>query len=109
MAEEKQRSLYTKLREHASMFMTDAHNSTRFRSINSNTAKQLTETEHPVLFFNASTRLNRTSLNAAYAWVTANSLRYSGCPIHFISCGQGLKPCVLSVGRGEEALCSSCM
>lgn len=109
MAEEKQRSLFTILREHVSMGITDSSNAWHFRTINRETEAHLTETGHPVLFFNASTRLNRTSLNAAYAWITANSLRFSGCPIHFISCGQGLKPCLLSVGRGGDALCSSCM
>ena len=91
------------------MSRTDSSNEGRFRSVNKETAARVSDTGHPVLFFNASTRLNRTSLNAAYAWITANSLRYSGVPVHFISCGKGLKPCLLSVGRGEGALCSSCM
>ena len=79
------------------MNAVDSSNARRFRSINHETGEKLTESSHPVLFFNASTRLNRTSLNAAYAWITANSLRYSGVPAHFISCGKGLKPCLLSV------------
>ncbi len=91
------------------MGMTDSSNARRFRTVNQETAVRVEDPSHPVLFFNASTRLNRTSLNAAYAWITANSLRWSGTSIHFISCGKGLKPCLLSVGRGEEALCSSCM
>ena len=77
------------------MNRTDSANAWRFRTVNRETAANLKETEHPVLFFNASTRLNRTSLNAAYAWITADSLRYSGVPVHFISCGKGLKPCLL--------------
>ncbi|MBR6089960.1 MAG: hypothetical protein IKP86_08505 [Anaerolineaceae bacterium] len=109
MAEQNQRSLFTVLREHAAMGMTDGNNARRFRQVNRETAARLSGTEHPVLFFNASTRLNRTSLNAAYAWITANSLRYADVPVHFISCGRGLKPCLLSVGRGGDALCSSCM
>ena len=91
------------------MGRTDSSNESRFRSVNKETAPFVTDTENPVLFFNASTRLNRTSLNAAYAWIAANSLRYSGVPVHFISCGKGLKPCLLSVGRGESAVCPSCM
>ena len=55
-------------------------------------------------------RLSSTrSRSRSQAWVTASSLRYSGVPVHFISCGKGLKPCLLSVGRGGESLCSSCM
>ncbi len=110
MAEQtQQRSLFRILREHVSMNRTDGSNARRFRKINRDTEPFLKETENPVLFFNASTRLNRTSLNAAYAWLTANSLRYSGVPAHFISCGKGLRPCLLSVGRGGDALCDSCM
>ena len=90
------------------MGQTDGSNARRFRTVNRETSARLTDTDHPVLFFNASTRLNRTSLNAAYAWITANSLRYAGVPVHFISCGRGLKPCLLSVGRGGETLCPSC-
>ena len=83
------------------MGLTDSANAHRFRSVNRATVARLSGSEHPVLFFNASTRLNRTSLNAAYAWVTASSLRYSGVPVHFISCGKGLKPCLLCrTGRG---------
>ena len=110
MAEQtQQRGLFRILREHAAMGFTDSSNARRFRAVNRGTGGHLTDEEHPVLFFNASTRLNRTSLNAAYAWITANSLRFSGVPIRFISCGKGLKPCLLSVGRGGEAMCSSCM
>ena len=109
MAEKNQRSIFTILREHASMNRTDSANAWRFHAVNRETASNLKETKHPVLFFNASTRINRTSLNAAYAWVTADSLRYAGVPVHFISCGKGLKPCLLSVGRGGESLCESCM
>ena len=108
MTEQKQRSLFTILREHAAMDMTDSSNARRFRTVNKETGTRVESGDHPVVFFNASTRLNRTSLNAAYAWITANSLRYSGVPVHFISCGKGLKPCLLSVGRGGESLCPSC-
>ncbi|MBQ6505262.1 MAG: hypothetical protein IJI57_15245 [Flexilinea sp.] len=109
MAEQNQRSIFTILREHASMGLTDSANAHRFQRVNRATAARLSGSEHPALFFNASTRLNRTSLNAAFAWIAASSLRYSDVPVHFISCGRGLKPCLLSVGRGGESLCSGCM
>ncbi len=104
----KRRSLFQIIQEHVSMNRTDGSNARRFRSVNAETSERVSDSEHPVLFFNASTRLNRTSLNAAYAWLTANSLQYSGVPVHFLSCADGLKPCLLSVGRGGEALCASC-
>ena len=107
--QEQKRSLFRIFREHAAMGITDSSNARRFRAVNRETSAHVGDPDHPVLFFNASTRLNRTSLNAAFAWITANSLRYKGVPVHFISCGRGLKPCLLSVGRGGESLCSSCM
>ena len=102
------RSLFQVLREHSAMNRTDSSNERRFRAINRAVEKCPGETENPVLFFNASTRLNRTSLNAAYEWITAVSLRRSGIPVHFLTCSRGLKPCLLSVNRGEESMCASC-
>ncbi len=104
----KQRSLFQIIKEHVSMDRTDEINSRRFMRVNAETSKRVSDSAHPVLFFNASTRLNRTSLNAAFEWLTAVSLQYSGVPAHFLSCGMGLKPCLLSVGRGGESCCAGC-
>lgn len=49
----------------------------------------------PVIFFNASTRLQGISLNAAYSLLTSWALRLQGVPvIHFV-CNRGLPYCML--------------
>jgi UDP-N-acetylglucosamine 2-epimerase len=49
----------------------------------------------PVIFFNASTRLQGMSLNAAYSLLTAWSLRLQGIPVIQFVCNQGLPYCML--------------
>jgi hypothetical protein len=49
----------------------------------------------PVIFFNASTRLQAMSQNAAYALLTAQALRLQGVPVIQFVCGGALQRCVL--------------
>jgi hypothetical protein len=51
--------------------------------------------EKPVVFFNASTRLGDTSLNAGFATVTAWALRMAGVPVVHFVCNAGMSRCVL--------------
>lgn len=109
MTEQKRRSFLTVLRDHIQMDRVDAQNARRFSAINPAAAAQCaTDPERPVLFFNASTRLTRTNLNAAYAWLAANSLEFSGIPIHFLVCEAGLRPCLLTA-RYSEVSCKDCI
>lgn len=66
----------------------------------------------PVIVFNASTRLYGLSLNAAFASLTAWSLRLAGAPvIHFV-CQAGMTHCVLGTNRANPAApppCKGCM
>ena len=55
----------------------------------------------PVVFFNASTRLQAMSQNAAYSLLTALAVRLAGVPvIHFV-CDSGLQRCVLGSKRDD--------
>ncbi len=63
---------------------------------------------NPVLFFAASTRLTRTSLNAAFSWLSAVSLQASEIPVEFLVCRSGLKPCLLGTNRDELAQALPC-
>ncbi len=55
----------------------------------------------PVVFFNASTRLQGMSLNAAYSLITSWAMRMAGVPvIHFV-CQSGLSRCVLGTNRDK--------
>ena len=69
-------------------------------------------TPRPVVFFNASTRLNGLSLNAAFSLLSAWALRLAGTPvIHFV-CQGGMSRCVLGTTRdqvGKPPPCASCI
>lgn len=66
----------------------------------------------PVVFFNASTRLNGLSLNAAFSLLSAWALRLAGTPvIHFV-CQAGMSRCVLGTNRehvGKLPPCAACI
>ena len=70
------------------------------------------QTAAPVIFFDVSTRLTGTSLNAAFAVLSAWSLELTGVRvIHFV-CQQGLAPCVFGTKRNalhQNPPCRGCM
>jgi len=55
--------------------------------------------EPPVLFFNASTRIHRLSLNAAFALLAAWAVRASGRRALQVVCQQGMSQCPLGTDR----------
>lgn len=68
--------------------------------------------QRPVAFFNASTRLSRISLNAAYSLLTAWSLQLAGVPVVHFVCKSGMSRCVLGTNRDDlNALppCRACL
>ena len=70
------------------------------------------ESQKPVVFFDASTRLDGVSLNAGFAVVTAWSLALQGVPVVHFVCQEGLKPCILGTDRNNpdaKPPCQSCM
>ncbi len=92
----------------------DRRNSARFAEINraANRALVGKDRADPVLIFNASTRLDRTSLNAAFGWLTGSSLKLAGIPVKILVCAKGLYPCVLGTNRDDPKAalpCGRCM
>ncbi len=64
--------------------------------------------QQPIIFFDASTRLNGLSLNAGFAILSAWSLNLQGVPvIHFV-CSAGLKPCLLGTSRKDAQAAPPC-
>jgi len=49
----------------------------------------------PVLFFNASTRIHRLSLNGAYSLLASWALRAAGIPVRHVVCQRGMQQCIL--------------
>lgn len=66
------------------------------KQVNPNTNKK-----PPVIFFNASTRLEGLSLNAAYSLLSSYGIQIAGTPvIHFV-CHRGLSRCVLGTNKND--------
>jgi hypothetical protein len=64
-----------------------------------NQADPQTKIVSPVIFFNASTRLEGLSLNAAYSLLSSYGIQIGGTPvIHFV-CRRGLSRCVLGTNK----------
>lgn len=68
--------------------------------------------QKPVLLFNASTRIQGVSLNAAFQMLTGWSLRLAGVPVEHFLCQAGLQPCVLGTNREDHTTpppCKACL
>ena len=57
--------------------------------------------QQPVIFFNASTRLEYISLNAAYSSLTAWGFRLSGIPVIHFACQAGMSRCAWGAAAGD--------
>lgn len=64
--------------------------------------------QQPVIFFDASTRLDGLSLNAGFAVLSAWSLTLQGIPVVHFACSSGLKPCVLGTNRKDAHAAPPC-
>lgn len=66
----------------------------------------------PVVFFNASTRLEGMSLNAGFALMSAWALRLQGTPVVHFVCHAGMTRCMLAAalnGPESEPPCKRCV
>ncbi|MCC6146334.1 MAG: hypothetical protein IT308_02070 [Anaerolineaceae bacterium] len=64
--------------------------------------------KHPVVFFNASTRLTGLSLNAAFSLISSWAVRLSGAPVVYFVCDSGMSRCVLGTNREDVAVQPPC-
>jgi hypothetical protein len=55
----------------------------------------------PVIIFNASTRLEGLSLNAAYSLLAGYGLQIAGTPLVHLVCNRGLSKCVLGTNKND--------
>ena len=73
---------------------------------------QASFSENPILFFNASTRLEGMSLNSSFSILTGISLRKQGVKILHWICHRGMSHCVLGTERTNlqrNPLCKVCI
>jgi hypothetical protein len=57
----------------------------------------------PVLFFNASTRIHRLSINAAFSLLASWGIRQEGTPVFYAVCQRGMEQCILGTNRDDYA------
>jgi hypothetical protein len=62
----------------------------------------------PVLFFNASTRIQHPSLNAAYSLLASWAVRAGGAPVRYLVCDHGMDLCVLGTKRDDATASPPC-
>ena len=80
------------------------------RQVERNSPKS--EGKKPVIFFDASTRLEGVSLNAGFALLAAWSLQLQGVPVVHFVCTSGMRPCILGTNRKDPDArppCAGCM
>ncbi len=64
--------------------------------------------QKPVIFFNASTRIISTSLNAAFSSLSAWGLRLAGVPVKHFVCNAGMSRCVLETRVDDPSYEPAC-
>ena len=64
--------------------------------------------QKPVVFFNASTRIRRVSLNAAFSILTGWVLQLTGIPVVHFACRAGMSRCVLGTNRDDPSALPPC-
>lgn len=105
--------LFRRVRDRLGLSLTTKANNTRIEAISKDVAKHKKDSQgKPVLFFNASTRLSRVSLNAAFSRLVAWSLELQGIPVRHMVCHKGLRTCVLGTNRKDKLLrppCHACV
>lgn len=68
--------------------------------------------KRPVIFFNASTRLNSLSQNAAFSMLTAWAVQLAGHPVIHFACQAGMSRCVLGTDQHDFTVkppCRACI
>jgi hypothetical protein len=61
--------------------------------------EQASMEQRPVLFFNASTRIHRLSINAAFNLISSWGVRRVGIPVFYAVCQRGMEQCILGTNR----------
>lgn len=69
---------------------------------------EIDQTQQPVIFFNASTRLGGVSQNAAYSRLTSLALRAQGIPVIQFVCHSGIQRCTLGSNRDDFSQAPPC-
>ncbi len=101
--------IFNRVRNKLALSLDEIDNKARIRKLSEIIeANKKPAQGQPVLFFNASTRLSRLSLNAGFSRLTAWALELQGIPVAHFVCQRGLQPCVLGTNRNDARLRTPC-
>lgn len=87
-------------------------NSKRLNALRTSISTRPDSSQHPVLFFNASTRLSGISQNASFSLLTSLALERQGIPVVHLVCQSGLSRCMLGTNKdnaNQLPPCAECM
>lgn len=100
---------YKRVRNKLALSLDELNNKARIHKLSETiNANKKPAQGQAVLFFNASTRLSRLSLNAGFSRLAAWALELQGVPVAHFVCRRGLQPCVLGTNRKDEKLRTPC-
>ena len=100
---------YKRVRNKIALSLDELNNKARIHKLSETiNANKKPAQGQAVLFFNASTRLSRLSLNAGFSRLAAWALELQGVPVVHFVCRRGLQPCVLGTNRKDEKLRTPC-
>ncbi len=106
-------SIFSRLKRRARKEATHRRGYSTLRAMSHEVQEHAPEADQqPVIFFDASTRLEGLSLNAGFAILSAWSLTLQGVPVVHFVCSSGLKPCVLGTNRKDANAsppCAGCL
>ena len=107
------KSIGFRLRRKIREWQTDGHNQKITAAVNAAVAAHagVDSSAQPVVFFHASTRLERLNLNNAFQQLAAWGVQLSGTPVIHLVCSAGLKPCLLGTNKDapwKEPPCEKC-
>jgi hypothetical protein len=106
--------MFSRVFSRLSFLVKELHNRWRLYQITRQVARHESQKsgQKLVVFFNASTRLEDISMNAAFSAITAWGFRLSGIPVAHFICHQGMSRCVLGSDPDDylqESPCGGCI
>jgi len=97
------KSAHVRLRQAVAQRITHHRANRRWQKLTAGVVEStpLSSDLRPVVFFNASTRLQAMSLNAAFSLLSALGVRTQGVPVILFACKRGMTRCVLGSNRDQ--------
>jgi hypothetical protein len=107
-------TLAGRVKDRLRLTSADRVNNARLRRLTNEVHKNAppAKEQAPVVFFNASSAVNRLSLNRAYTLLVSWGLRLQGVPISYFACHHGMTYCAMGTNRVDVHIpppCDACI